>query len=189
MPSKSIPPDPRNWVLHHADALYAYALARLDDQHQARDLVQDTFLFALGQLDRFEGRSSERTWLTAILKYRIIDVYRKKNSALANPLPIENADPDRDFFEPSNGHWKEIYAPQPMDLQHADPLIRKELADILKKCMQQLPQLWRSVFIMKHMEDEKTEAICTGLKITPSNFWVIIHRAKLNLRACIQKSW
>ena len=76
-----------------------------------------------------------------------------------------------------------------MRTEDTDPLANKELAAILKKCLQKLPALWLSVFTMKQMDDIATEIICKELKVTPANFWVIIHRAKLNLRACIQKSW
>ena len=74
--------DPHQWVKAHADYLYAYAIKRINDTELARDLVQETFLAALEKVDKFEGKSSERTWLTAILKNKIIDVYRKKSSGL-----------------------------------------------------------------------------------------------------------
>lgn len=179
--------DPRQWVDKYADFLYSYALARLDNEEQARDLVQETFLAALERLDQFRGNSAERTWLTAILKYKVIDVYRKRNSG----LQAERVDrePEAEFFETENGHWKDAYAPRVLGVEDKDPLARKELASILQKCLEKLPALWHAVFSMKHMDEMETEAICQELKVTPSNFWVIIHRAKLNLRACIQKAW
>jgi len=70
--------NPHNWVSAHADYLYSFAITRLNDEEQAKDLVQETFLAALQKVNNFEGKSSERTWLTAILKNKIIDVYRKK---------------------------------------------------------------------------------------------------------------
>ena len=74
--------NPRQWVAAHADYLYAYAITRINDEEQAKDLVQETFLAALEKVNNFEGKSSERTWLTAILRNKIIDVYRKKSSGL-----------------------------------------------------------------------------------------------------------
>jgi RNA polymerase sigma-70 factor (TIGR02943 family) len=186
-PARAFGPEPRRWVERYADHLYSYAFARLDHEDLARDLVQETFLAALEKVSLFEGNSSERTWLTAILKYKIIDVYRKRNSGLSTQKIDE--EPELEFFEQDNGHWKEQYSPRPMRTEDADPLTNKELAAILKKCIQKLPALWLSVFTMKHMDDAATETICKDLKLTPANFWVIIHRAKLNLRACIQKSW
>jgi RNA polymerase sigma-70 factor (TIGR02943 family) len=185
--AKTAVSDPQQWVSLYADYLYSYVFARLDDEEQARDLVQETFLAALEKIDQFKGNSSERTWLTAILKYKIIDVYRKRNSG----LPTERAarEPELEFFEPGNGHWKEAYSPQVLGIENFDPLVNKELRSILQKCLQKLPSLWFSVFTLKHMDELATEVICKELKVTPSNFWVIIHRAKLNLRACIQKAW
>ena len=184
---RTVKPEPHFWVDRYADQLYSYAFARLDHEEQARDLVQETFLAALEKVGEFRGKSSERTWLTAILKYKIIDIYRKRNSGLHSRMTDE--EPEVEFFERGNGHWKEEYCPVPLRAEGVDLLANKELAAILKKCLQRLPALWLSVFTMKHMDDAATETICKELKVTPSNFWVIIHRAKLNLRACIQKSW
>ena len=178
--------EPRRWVELHADYLYAYALNRIDEIELARDLVQETFLAALERVGEFEGKSSERTWLTAILKYKVIDVYRKRASG-------GRADVDRgeemDFFEVDSGHWKAEYAPKALGIDNRDPLLQKELGSVLQRCLQKLPALWLSIFTMKHVDEEPTEAICTELKVTPANFWVIMHRAKLNLRACMQKNW
>jgi RNA polymerase sigma-70 factor (ECF subfamily) len=179
--------NPQQWVSLHADYLYSYAYTRLDNEELARDLVQETFLAALEKTDQFKGHSTERTWLTAILKYKIIDVYRKKNTGLQTKRG--EREPEEEFFETDNGHWKEAYSPQVLGVENADPLANKELRAILQKCLQKLPALWLSVFTMKHMDELATEMICKELKVTPSNFWVIIHRAKLNLRACIQKTW
>jgi RNA polymerase sigma-70 factor (TIGR02943 family) len=186
-PAGALEPGPRHWVERHADHLYSFAFNWLDDKEQARDLVQETFLSALEKVSEFQGNSSERTWLTAILKYKIIGIYRKRNSGLRTQRIDE--EPELEFFEQGNGHWKEPYSPRAMRMEGADPLVNKELAAILKKCLQKLPALWLSVFTMKHMDDAATKTICEDLKVTPANFWVIIHRAKLNLRACIQKSW
>ena len=185
--SRAFQPEPRLWVDRYADHLYSYAFARLDNEEQARDLVQETFLAALEKVSQFQGNSSERTWLTAILKYKIIDIYRKRNSGLHTQKIGE--EPELEFFEQGNGHWTEQDSPRPMRTEDTDPLANKELAAILKRCLQKLPALWLSVFTMKHMDEVDTETICKELKVTPANFWVIIHRAKLNLRACIQKSW
>lgn len=176
--------DPAHWVATHADALYAYAVNRLDDEDLCRDLVQETFLAALEKLSEFRGESSERTWLTAILKYKVIEVYRKRNSSW-----FVDQEPEPEYFEPDNGHWKEVWSPRPMPLDQGDPTLQKELMGILQKCLQKLPALWRSIFSMKHMDETATEVICKELKVTPSNYWVIIHRAKVNLRACIQKEY
>jgi RNA polymerase sigma-70 factor (TIGR02943 family) len=181
--------DPHSWVQAHADYLYSYTRARVHDEEQARDLVQETFLAALEKINTFEGRSSERTWLTAILRNKIIDHYRKKSSVLLNVDVKQAEDEQVDFFNPEDGHWNSEPAPKHFGIDDYDPLRGKEFDHILMKCLQKLPTLWLSVFTMKHMDEESTETILTELKLTASNFWVIIHRAKLNLRACLQKNW
>jgi len=182
--------DPHQWVTRHADYLYKYALMRLNDEEVARDLVQETFLAALEKADQFKGNSTERTWLTAILKYKIIDVYRKKSKSINLHPNISEAEREQgDFFDPENGHWNAPHQPQLFGIEDNDPFSNKEFARVLQYCMQKLPALWLSVFTMKHIDDEETDTICTAMKVSQSNFWVIIHRAKLNLRACLQKSW
>jgi RNA polymerase sigma-70 factor (ECF subfamily) len=182
--------NPHTWVAQYADYLYLYAIVRINDEDTAKDLVQETFLAALERVDRFEGKSTERTWLTAILKNKIIDVYRKKSSGLAVASANKAAQQQDEFFEEDNGHWKAEYAPQPIAaMDEQDPLLKKEFNSILQMCLTKLPELWKSVFTMKHMDDAATEIICTELRVTQANFWVIIHRAKINLRACLQKNW
>lgn len=181
--------EPHLWVERHADYLYAYAFSRINDEHQARDLVQDTFLAALQKAERFRGESTERTWLTAILKYKVIDIYRKKSNAFAARDEYGTAADEEEYFDPDLNNWKREHWPAPFEIEDQDPLHNKEFMSILQRCMQKLPPLWLSVFKLKHMEDEGTEHICKEMRISSANFWVIIHRAKVNLRACLQKNW
>lgn len=186
---KNRPLNPNQWVARYADYLYGFALVRIADNHLARDLVQETFLAALERRTSFEGRSSERTWLTAILKNKIIDIYRSRSSAL-NGQNISAAEAaDIDFFDSENGHWNNHYRPLEIGIEQPDALENKEFQQILSACMKKLPALWSSVFTLKHIDQQSTKLICSELKVTPSNFWVIIHRTKINLRACLQKNW
>lgn len=182
--------NPHQWVAAHADYLYSFAIARLNDEEQARDLVQETFLAALQKVSAFEGKSAERTWLTAILKNKIIDVYRKKSYGLKTNAAQEAAEQEQnDFFDNDTGHWTSSGGPKEFGIDDKDHLVSKEFERILKMCLQKLPALWMSVFTMKHIDEEPTETICAGLKLSAGNFWVIIHRAKVNLRACMQRNW
>lgn len=177
--------DPAHWVERYADYLYAYALNRLDDAELCRDLVQETFLAALEKTGEFKGESSERTWLTAILRYKVIDIYRKRNASWL--VKDRSHEPEPEYFDPETGHWTQAWAPRPMKIDPVDPTLQKELAAVLQKCLERLPALWYSIFSMKHMDEEATEVICQEMKISSANFWVIMHRAKVNLRACLQK--
>jgi RNA polymerase sigma-70 factor (ECF subfamily) len=188
--TKSLHSDPLTWVEKYADYLYGFALSRLRDEDVAKDLVQDTFLAGLQYLDRFEGNSEEKTWLTAILKNKIADFYRKHSSKGLKDLSVADAEHEQhDFFDAESGHWSEKDYPRAFGIEADNPLLMKELSVILNDCLAKLPGLWFSVFSMKHMDDLASELICTELKLTVANFWVIMHRTKLNLRACLQKNW
>lgn len=182
--------NPHQWVSQYADYLYLYAMMRINNEDTAKDLVQETFLAALEKVDKFEGKSTERTWLTAILKNKIIDVYRKRASGLTVNSAYEAEQETDDFFDEDTGHWKANYAPQPVaTIDGQDVLLKKEFNGILQMCLAKLPHLWRSVFTMKHLDDATAAIICSELRVTQANFWVIIHRAKVSLRACLQKNW
>ncbi|QNN40214.1 sigma-70 family RNA polymerase sigma factor [Pedobacter roseus] len=182
--------DPLSWVEKYADYLYGFAMSRLRDEEVAKDLVQDTFLAGLQQAERFKGNSNEKTWLTAILKNKIADFYRKRSSGGLKELKEKDAvQEQQDFFDADTGHWNEKYRPQAFGLEVDNPLLMKELGAILNGCLSKLPGLWFSVFSMKHLDDLASELICSELKLTSANFWVIMHRTKLNLRACLQKNW
>ncbi|WP_316847097.1 sigma-70 family RNA polymerase sigma factor [Pedobacter psychrodurus] len=182
--------DPHSWVVRYADYLFTYAVSRLNDEEVAKDLVQETFLAALERLDKFEGNCSEKTWLTAILKYKVIDVYRKKARGLDQEMKkVKNGEEEDEFFYPEEGNWRVEHWPQEMGIEEPDALISKEFMEILQNCMKKLPQLWLAIFTMKHMDEEETSEICSALSVTSANFWVIIHRTKVNLRACLQKNW
>lgn len=180
---------PENWVAQHADYLYNYALSRLNNEEVARDLVQETFLAALEKTGSFRGESNERTWLTAIVKYKIIDIYRKKANSFTSTDEFGTPASEPEWFDPDLNNWKKEHWPAPFGVEEHDPLHNKEFMRVLQQCMSRLPPLWMSVFKLKHMDDEQTETICQQMRLTSSNFWVIIHRAKVNLRSCLQKNW
>lgn len=178
--------NPHQWVNNYADYLYAYAIRRVNNEEQAKDLVQETFLAALENVQSFEGRSSEKTWLTSILKNKIFDVYRAgalglKNASLSKAYP--------EFFNQANGHWKVEFRPKEFSVQDEDAIESKEFRRILQQCLEKLPAVWHYAFKMKFMEEENSKNICSELKVTQANYWVIMHRAKINLRACLQKYW
>lgn len=190
--SETKPPElsqagPNLWVKNYAEYLYSYVSTRIDDNELARDLVQETFLAALEGWEKFDRRSSEKTWLTAILKNKLYDVYRKKSKNAEKQTLIINDSHSDEFFEES-GHWKEARYPEPFGIEDAE-LENKEFDGILKSCLKKLPPLWQAVFTMKHVDEETSETICAQLEITSSNFWVISHRAKVSLRDCLQRNW
>lgn len=182
--------EPAKWVSNYADYLFRYAIIRLNDEERAKDLVQETFLAGLEKLNNFKGASSEKTWLTAILKNKIIDVYRRNASGFAKTGASADATYEQEeFFDKSDGHWNVEHRPKEFGIEQEDHLVSKEFQQILQQCMQKLPALWFAVFTMKHLDEEATDFICAEMKLSPSNFWVIIHRTKVSLRSCLQKNW
>ncbi len=182
--------NPHNWVDSYADYLYSYAMQRINDDELAKDLVQETFLSALQAKQAFQARSSEKTWLTSILKYKIVDYFRSKAKWPAKEVNLlESEQNQTEFFDPENGHWNDHHKPKELGIEPSIALENKEFEQILQACMKKLPSLWLAVFSRKHLEEQTTETICSELTISSSNFWVIIHRTKLNLRACLEKNW
>jgi len=171
----------------NADYLYNYAITRVNDQQTAEDLVQDTFISALKNYGSFKARSKASTWLIAILKNKIIDLYRKKVREFHKESLDELSNLD-DFFN-EKGHWKSESLPQDWKVDSAKQLEQKEFYETLQKCLARLSEIQRMAFVMKNMDDVASEEICKELEITASNYWVIIHRAKLQLRVCLEKHW
>lgn len=185
---------PERWIERYSDALYGYAVARVSKTEVAEDLVQETFLSALKGRDNFLGNASEKTWLTAILKRKIIDYYRKKSTQ--SELSILDKDTKDGFMNHffdndggSEGHWTNTAAPTSWKKDLETEVEAEEFNNTLKSCLDKLPEKTAAVFVLKNMEDLDTEEICKELGITPSNYWVLMHRAKLQLRECIQKNW
>lgn len=175
--------DPSKWVDKYADALYAYTMARVNDVQLAEDIVQNTFLSAWKAKDTYKGQASEKNWLYAILKNKIVDHYRKNASS---KIVLETGEEGM-YFE--DGHWTEESAPKEWGISMEQPVETKEFYSVLDKCKQKLKEIQQSVFVMKYMEDLEADEICKVLNITPSNYWVLIHRAKLHLRKCLEKNW
>ncbi len=171
----------------YADFLYNYAITRVNDARQAEDLVQETFFSALKNYDSFRGQSKASTWLIAILKNKIIDVYRKKVKEYHQDS-LDDLGSTKAYFD-KHGHWRRDNLPGPWKNDTMDETNREEFYAVLQRCLQRLKEIQRIAFVMKHMDDTDTDEICKELRITASNYWVIMHRAKLQLRDCLEKTW
>lgn len=176
---------PDLWVDSYADYLYNYAIARVNDSSVAKDLVQETFFAGLKSAKNFEGKSSERTWLVSILKRKVIDYYRKINSKKGK------AEVKMSFYEDGEreGNWIEERVPQSWSNDAEISFENDELKAQLDACIGKLPEKYAMVFRMKTIQEFDTEEICKELGITSSNFWVLIHRARTQLRECMENNW
>jgi RNA polymerase sigma-70 factor (TIGR02943 family) len=182
--SNTINPD--SWVSEYGDYLYRFTLLRVSDSEQAKDLVQETFISALKSKDNFKGQSSVKTWLTAICKHKILDYYRKSNREVPISQLQKNLDEDNDITDSlfvKNGHWKtgEMANENLGELN----LINDEKAKSIKECLDNLAPKYRRIFIAREIDEISTDDICTELKISSSNLWVILHRARLKMQKCL----
>ena len=177
--------NPEKWVPLYADYLFNYTISRINNHDQAKDLVQDTFFAALNAKDNFQGKASERTWLISILKRKIIDYYRKINSAKGKAEVKMNFYSDGE----NEGDWIEERVPTDWNAEVEKNIENRELHSALENCINNLPEKYAMVFRMKTIQQFETEEICKELEITASNLWVIIHRARTQLRKCMEDNW
>lgn len=163
-----------------------YALLQLRNPVEAEDVVQETLLAALEGRARFAGDSSLKTWLTGILKHKILDAIRRK--AREQPLaPAADNDAETvDTLFKSDGHW------QQMPATWGDPaaaLENRKFWEIFQLCSRLMPERTARVFMLREVMEMSTEEICQECAITPTNLWVILHRARLTLRECLEIKW
>ena len=175
----------------HRPYLLRYALAQLRDPQLAEEAVQEALVSALESVSGFHGNSSLRTWLTSILRFKVVDQQRKAVADRARFEPTDFAAEAGDeswlddLFD-ATGHWRE--APQAWSNPEA-ALENRRFWQAFEKCLERLPPAGGRVFFKREVLGEETEAICKDESITPSNCWVILHRARLSLRACLEKNW
>jgi RNA polymerase sigma-70 factor (TIGR02943 family) len=170
----------KTWVHSYSDMLYSHTIQRGFDRDTARDIVQETFYSAWKGMASFEGKASAKNWLFVILKNKITDHYRKSQN---HWQPSE-----QNYFE-DNGHWEKTAYPKELVIDPRDQSDRSEFDRILETCSSKLSSIQKAVFFMKYVDEVDSEIICTELSITVNNYWTMLHRAKVQLRDCLQKKW
>jgi len=173
--------NPESWVDLYGNYLYHFARGRLRNTTDAENAVQETFLAALKAKDNFAGNSTERTWLTGILKHKIIDHMRKSYREKPVTDMQENTDAVNQFFDRTEHLKKQPskWLPKPDEL-----LEKKEFWKVFHKCSEKLPKTAGDAFLLREVEKMDSKDICKTLNITPSN-----HRARLFLRQCLEINW
>jgi len=179
--------NPERWVDDYGDFLFSYAISRVYSVELAEDLVQDTCLSAYTARDRFKGHSSVRTWLVSILKRKVIDYYRKKGRNKEDLVSEGNWPFEREGD--NEGEWAPGHKPLNWPDETISEDAREEFMKVLYLCLSLLPDKWAATFTMRHMEDQSTGEVCKEMGITASNLWVMLHRARLQLRECIEEKW
>lgn len=178
------------WVNQFSDELFSWAFYKTSSKETAEDLVQETFLAAFNKFDSFQGKSQPKTWLFSILNNKVIDFYRLSAKTTKKTFSIT----EQSGYELSDGlftedeKWKNT-ALNPIWNQDEELLDNPDFNHVLQYCMENLPQKWKFAVTSKYLTDKKAEEICQELEITLSNYWQIVHRAKLLLKNCLEKKW
>ena len=178
--------DPENWNMEHRTYLIQFALPRVSDYGTAEDLVQDVFLSAWNARNRFCGDCTERTWLTGILRNKIIDLYRRNGrrpSVLTTDLDASVHDGDGTFS------WLDQQPDHRTANQPEAQTERHEFLEELETAVTALPDKMGQAFRMREIEGFSTGELTNELKISKSNLWVLIHRAKQSLNEQLKPNW
>lgn len=171
--------------------LLRFARLQLRDAGAAEDAVQETMLAALTGSHRFESRSSYKTWLVSILRNKIIDIIRSQGREVsASSLADDEAGDDllNDSLFDRRGHWTDAAAPG----RWADPeasFEQQQFWKVFEACLDHLPAKTARVFMMREFLGFETDEICKEAGISTSNCWVVLHRARLGLRTCLETNW
>ncbi|QDZ29169.1 sigma-70 family RNA polymerase sigma factor [Noviherbaspirillum sp. UKPF54] len=168
-------------------ALLRFAALQLRNDSLAEDVVQDTLIAVLEKPERFAGESSLRTYVTGILKHKIIDALRGARREVR--IEAEDGQSDADaidaLFKP-DGHTVD------MPRQWGDPgaaLEQKDFFRVLELCLERLPPRNARIFMMREWLELDTDEICKELGISSSNAWVMLYRARIQLRECLDLNW
>lgn len=182
--------DPQEWVDRHANYLFRYALIRVRHETVAEDLVQDTLLAALQAKDRYTGQQTERAWLTGILRHKVVDHFRRlaRERTVSQddlwPAELEGRFDDLGLWK----HEPEL-GPAEWGADAASLIERREFMAALKECLARLPQRCADAFILREMEAVESRQIQESLGVSPAHFWVLLHRARMQLRLCLEQNW
>jgi RNA polymerase sigma-70 factor (ECF subfamily) len=176
----------------HREALHRFALLQVRDAAVAEDLVQATLLAAVQSIGGYRGESSLRTWLIGILKRKIIDYLRERSRdpvLVTDAATAAGAASDEEFIDRlflADGHW----ATPPANWGDPHRTLEQDgFWLIFETCVQSVPGIAGRVFLLRELAGLEPEEICKDLALSKSNYWVLMHRARLRLRDCLDKRW
>ncbi len=178
--------NPISWLEEYGDTLYRFARVRVKDSFTAEDLVQETLLAAYRSRKKFSGRSTIRTWLISILRHKIVDHYRKQKPESGD----ENLD---DFVYGTNNMFdaREKWKVKPGDWGR-DPeneYERKELMEVIHACLREMPEKLSLAYTLRELQGATTDEMCDVMETKKNNCWVILYRARMLLRRCLEINW
>ena len=164
--------------------LLKYALLQLRNSAWAEDAVSETLLVAIEKPQTFQGQSQLKTWLIGILKHKLVDQIRR-NSREMSLTAEDGEDLDEELFRP-DGHWRD----PPQDWGNPEHALRQaDFMRVLEACVEHLPGQQGRLFMMREWLELDTDEVCKALAISPTNLWVMLHRARLRLRRCLERAF
>jgi len=174
------------WVDRYGDMLYRYTLVRVKNPDAAEEIVQVTLLAALQSKDSFQGRSLEKSWLFGILKHKILDHFRQMKTQRTYEVATDDGPDALEKAYQNDGHWAS--APKNWDTDPHRAAENRQLVEALSICLDRLSDKFRNIFVLKEIDGMSSEEICKEMDIKPTNLWVILHRARNQLRKCLENN-
>ena len=167
--------------------LLRYAMHQLRDPVLAEDVVQETLLAAFDARSAFSGRSAYRSWAVGILKHKIIDATRRQSREQSLTANEEDSEAELiDALFDADGSWRQV----PADWGNPEKSFEdSKFWETLERCLELMPARTARAFMMREVMDVTSDEICKELAITPTNLWVMLHRARLSLRECLNIRW
>jgi RNA polymerase sigma-70 factor (ECF subfamily) len=182
----TISPDFARQIEQLRPALLKYARLQLRNAAWAEDAVSDCLLAALEKPQAFGGQSQLKTWLIGILKHKLIDQIRRNSREMSTTSTSEDGEDLDDLLFAADGHWRD----SPQDWGDPEHVLRQmDFMRVLEACVEKLPGQQGRLFMMREWLELESDEICKELSITPTNLWVMLHRARLRLRECLQAGW
>jgi len=167
-----------------------FAQLQLSDGHAAEDAVQEALVGAMAGVKRFAGRAALKTWVFAILKNKIADALRQKQRLIDASSLLREGEEEEDFSElfDKRGHWRSSESPVPWR-EPEDAFSQGQFWTVFEACLEGLPAKQARIFMMREFVELESEEICAAAEISMSNLFVVLHRARLRLRECLENNW
>jgi len=178
---------PETWVDRYGDYLYGFAMSRLRDPQAAQDCVQDTFLAGIKALDRFDGSRDIKFWLRGIMRNKIVDRIRK--AVKEKQVDIDNE--DEALLESFWFKYSGIATtnPDPWQFNPRKHFDNGEFWEVFQTCIDEVKDPARQAFVLRVLEDKTTEEVCKLMDIKPNYLWVLLHRAREQLKVHLEAKW
>jgi RNA polymerase sigma-70 factor, ECF subfamily len=175
----------------YSSALFRVAMAHVGTRSVAEEVVQETWLGVINGIDRFQGRSSLKTWIFRILTNTANTRGQRERrivpfSALGPADDEPSVDPDR-FFPPDHARYPDHWALGPTAWETPEEgLLSAETRELILRAIEALPEAQRAVVTLRDVQGWSPEEVCDALQLSDGNQRVLLHRARTKVRAVLE---